>query len=128
MMNTNFILKKHKKILLIENSKIVHHLISTVNINKIRSSMNSKIKVFKMIILIINKSSHIKMIRIMKLLQIKWLEKTKVRLSKKNKLKNINIKNQFLISNKILMKILIVSSIDFFPIVQFSKKLMIKTR
>ena len=128
MMNTNFIHKKHKKILLIENSKIVHHLISTVNINKIRSSMNSKIKVFKMIILIINKSSHIKMIRIMKLLQIKWLEKTKVRLSKKNKLKNINIKNQFLISNKILMKILIVSSIDFFPIVQFSKKLMIKTR
>ena len=128
MMNTNFILKKHKKILLIENSKIVHHLISTVNINKIRSFMNSKIKVFKMIILIINKSSHIKMISIMKLLQIKWLEKTKVRLSKKNKLKNINIKNQFLISNKILMKILIVSSIDFFPIVQFSKKLMIKTR
>ena len=79
--------------------------------------MNFKINLISMKTLIIHKSIRVKMIRIMKLFQIRPSEKIKVRPSKKNKPKNINIKNQFQISKKISMKISIVSSIDFFLIV-----------
>ena len=122
MMNTNFILNKLKKIPLINNSKPAHLLISTVSIKRIRSLMNFKINLISMKTLIIHKSIRVKMIRIMKLFQIRPSEKIKVRPSKKNKPKNINIKNQFQISKKISMKISIVSSIDFFLIVWFLKK------
>ena len=121
MKSMNFILNKLKKTLLINYLKPVHLLILTVSLNRIRDLINSKIN---MISMKIYKSIPLKMISIMKLFQIRPSEKIKVRPSKKTWPKNINIKNQYQISTKIL----IVSSIDYFQIAWFSKKSMIKIR
>jgi len=121
MKSMNFILNKLKKTLLINYLKPVHLLILTVSLNRIRDLINLKIN---MISMKIYKSIPLKMISIMKLFQIRPSGKIKVRPSKKTWPKNINIKNQYQISTKIL----IVSSIDYFQIAWFSKKLMIKIR
>jgi len=121
MKSMNFILNKLKKTLLINYLKPVHLLILTVSLNRIRDLINLKINLISMKIY---KSIPLKIISIMKLFQIKPSEKIKVRPSKKTWPKNINIKNQYQIS----MKILIVSSIGYFQTAWFSKKLMIKIR